>query len=471
MATRYYLILLLVLPIAIPACSNSYINKTERGDDFDYKPGFPELRIASTAYIDTTNKAHILVSGDIVYGSLIFSKKDDSLEADFSVIITVTEERNSQDLYIKESFRDTLRADTENVIYSQDVSKFERDYQIAAGNYTVEVLLIDNSSQKQITKTVTISVPDADNTDSAITNVSLLVKNSSIKNSGFTQATTYHIPSKFDSLKFQFQVINNSSQSAFNFQMRLLKFLSDTSIARPLNFRNYTPSSLPYVGIDYDKYNILESSVRSFGQQGNVIIEYNFQELPKGNYRLEVQSEDNPSGEIYKAIDFSIKSPNYPAVKTAHELAAPLYYIMDESEYDELMKMDDPQEMKNTIDRFWLSNIKNSITAKNVISLYYQRVEEANKLFSNFKAGWKTDPGIVYILFGPPLQMDSFPDEMTWYYSYNRYDPEKRFHFELSKIRSKYYPFYNYLLERSGDLFNPQLNQIRKWRSGAILQD
>lgn len=471
MATRYYLIYLLALPAVVLACSNSYIDKIERGDDFNYKPGLPELRIASSAYIDTTNTAHLSVAGDIVYGSLIYLEKDGLYEADFNMIITVTEERSSQNLYIQESFRDTLRSSSKEVIYSQDVYKFEREYQIIAGNYTIEVLLIDNNSQKQILKTLTASVPDPDIKNSVITNVALLIKNSSVENTGFKQATTYHIPSKFDSLKFQFQVINNSTDTAFNFHMRLLKFLSDTSIARPLNFRNYTPSTLPYVGIDYDEYDILESSVRSFDQRGNVIIEYNFRELPRGNYRLEVRSDNNPSNEIYKAIDFSIKSPNYPAVKTPYELAGPLYYIMDEKEHDKLMKMDDPQKIKNTIDRFWLTHIKNSAIAKSVVSLYYERVEEANKLFPNFKEGWKTDPGMVHILFGPPLQIDSFPDEMTWYYSYNRYDPEERFDFNLSNIRSKYYPFYNYLLDRSGNLFNTQLKQIQKWRSGAILRE
>lgn len=470
MATRCYLILLIGLSAVIIACSNSYIDKIERGDDYNYRPGFPELTIASTAYIDTSNTAKLLVSGDIVYGSLIYSQNNDSLEADFSIIITVTEEGDSQNLYITESFRDTLRGEGDNIIYSQDLYKFEREYQISAGNYTIEVVLVDNSSKKNITKTVHTSVPAINSKDSAITNVSLLIKDSSNNDSVFKQATNYHIPSKFDSLKFQFQVINNSTDTAFNINMRLLKFLSDTTIARPLNFRNYTISSLPHTGIDYDEFDVLESSVRSFDQQGNVIIEYNFRDLPKGNYRLEVRSDNTPSNEIYKAIDFSIKSPNYPAVQTAYELAAPLYYIMNENEYKKLMKIEDPQEMKKAIDRFWLSNIKNSIVAKRVVSLYYERVEEANKLFSNFKEGWKTDPGMVYILFGPPLQIDSFPDEMTWYYSYNRYDPEERFEFNLSNIRSKYYPFYNYLLDRSGVYFTPQLNQIQKWRSGGILQ-
>lgn len=236
-----------------------------------------------------------------------------------------------------------------------------------------------------------------------------------------------------------------------------------------MNYNNYSNSNLSYIGIDYDEFEVVESSVRSLNQEGNVIIEYNFHELERGNYRLEVRSNTAGGEEIFKARDFSIKSPNYPSLKTPEELSKPLYYLMDEDEYEELMKIEDPVALKKAIDRFWLSNIKNSNMARNVIQLYYQRVEEANKQFSNFKEGWKTDPGMIYILFGPPLYVNSFSDEMVWSYSYNRQDPEKNFLFERTKLNTKFYPFNNYLLQRSPNYYGVQYRQIQRWLSGSIL--
>ncbi|MDR9418873.1 MAG: GWxTD domain-containing protein [Gracilimonas sp.] len=447
------------------------VDKIDRGSDYSYQPGFPELRIASSAFIDSSNNSKISVSGDIVYGSLIYSNKDGVFEAPFSIEIAINNTDDSQTPVIREIFSDTLRGKSENIIHDQDVYQFRREFSINPGTYDIQVAITDNSSQKQVIREATTIVPSANSNVANITNVSLLAKNSSIDEGSFNQATTYHIPSKSDSLRFQFQVTNNAPDSEFEFQMRLLKFRNDTSIARPMNFLNYSPSSMPYIGIDYDEFEVIQSSVRTFNQSGNVIIEYNFHELPRGNYRLEVQSEDNSESDIYKAIEFSIKSPNFPAVKTPRELARPLYYLMDENEFNKMMSIEDPDELKAAIDRFWLTNIENSRVAKDVLSLYYERVEEANKQFSNFKEGWKTDPGMIYILFGPPIYLDTFSDQMAWYYSYNRNDPEERFFFDLSKIRSKYYPFYNYILQRDGSLYNVQRRQIQMWLSGLILQD
>ena len=36
---------------------------------------------------------------------------------------------------------------------------------------------------------------------------------------------------------------------------------------------------------------------------------------------------------------------------------------------------------------------------------YYRRVRFANEEFTQYKDGWKTDRGMIYILFGPPNQV------------------------------------------------------------------
>jgi hypothetical protein len=57
---------------------------------------------------------------------------------------------------------------------------------------------------------------------------------------------------------------------------------------------------------------------------------------------------------------------------------------------------------------------------------YYARVEYANKHFSHFQEGWRTDMGMVYITFGPPnnverhpFDIDSKPYEIWAYYDLN----------------------------------------------------
>jgi len=113
--------------------------------------------------------------------------------------------------------------------------------------------------------------------------------------------------------------------------------------------------------------------------------------------------------------------------------------------------------------------VKNSQKAKYVIELFYQRVEDANKQFSNFKEGWKTDRGMLYILFGPPWYIDNEVQRQIWSYSYNSQDFEKNFLLVAPRLNTKFYPFENYLLQRSSGYSNVYYQQIELWKSGLIL--
>lgn len=461
---------LLLAGLVLPGCSNSYVDDVDRGAGYDYKPGFPELRLAATGQISESDTPTIIVSGNIVYGSLVYTQNDNAFEANILVEILIRNTTNENIPIVRREFEKTIRKTGKNIVNSQDVFRFEEVFDVSPGKHVVRTVVTDKASGKKTTKTLETELPDPNDNVSHITEIRILQKNTSNNENTFNQATTYDIPSKTDSLKFVFQVTNSTPNDPIELQSRLLKFKADTSIARPMYFNDYSPSSLPYIGIDYDEYEVIQRSTRTLTQPGSVVIEFIFTDLDRGNYRLEVTSDANEENELYRARDFSIKSPNYPSIKTPQELALPLAYLMDEKEHKKLLAIEDPNEMKNAIDRFWLSNIQNSNMAKSIISLYYQRVEEANKQFSNFKEGWKTDPGMIYILFGPPLYSDSFSDQMVWSYSYNQNDPEKTFVFNQSKIKSKFYPFYNYLLQRNSFYYSIQTQQVDRWLTGSILR-
>src|SRR5690625_5315948 len=99
--------------------------------------------------------------------------------------------------------------------------------------------------------------------------------------------------------------------------------------------------------------------------------------------------------------------------------------------------------------------------AKSVISLYYERVEQANKQFTSFKEGWKTDLGMIYILFGPPWYVDRYLNTMAWSYSYDRTDPRYNYIFERPYMRNEYYPCDNYLLQGNQGCFYIYFSQLQ----------
>lgn len=458
----------LTLAILAISCSNTYHDNIDRGEGYNYRPGYPELRLAATGFIDEMGDSHIIVSGEIVKGSLVFSGRNDTLTANFDVEIQIVREE-SEELVVRESYQESISDINDRIVTSQDVQKFEHEYDVAPGTYTVQIIVTDQTSSRQTTRETQTSIPDSNDDESHITEIRILGKDNSEADTGFSQSTTYDIPSSLDSLKFVFQVTNNDPDEPIEIESRLLKFEADNEPARMMHEMKYTPSSIAYKGIDYDEYEVIQSSTRSLDQPGSVIIELAFEDLDHGNYRLEVTSNQGEEDEVYKGRAFSIKSPNYPSLKTPEELAKPLYYLMNNKEYERLVSIKNPDSLKKAIDRFWLFNIGNSKIARETVSMYYQRVEEANKQFSNFKEGWKTDPGMIYILFGPPWYSNTFGSEMVWSYSYNREDPDKNFVFNRPKLKTKYYPFNNFLLERSNYYYSIQYDQIQRWLSGNVL--
>ena len=466
---RLPLLSALLLATLVTGCSNTYHDNIDRGEGYNYRAGYPELRLAATGFIDELGDSHIIVSGDIVKGSLVYSRQNDTLTANIELEIRILRDE-SNEVVVQDTYRDSISDTNERIVTSQDVKKFEHEYEVSPGTYTVQVLIVDQMSGRETTRVTKTTIPNPNDDTSHITEIRILGKDNSEADKGFSQSTTYDIPSNLDSLKFVFQVTNNDPEEPIEIESRLLRFKADDNSARMMHEMNYTPSSLPYKGIDYDEYDVIQSSTRSLEQPGSVIIELAFESLERGNYRLEVTSNKGEENEVYRGRAFGIKSPNYPSLKTPEELAKPLVYLMSDKEYERLISIKDPDSLKRAVDRFWLSNIKNSNVARNVVSLYYQRVEEANKQFSNFKEGWKTDLGMIYILFGAPWYEDRTSNELFWSYSYNKFDPEKNFFFKRIKLRSKYFPFRHYLLNRSREYYSINYNQTLRWRNGTILK-
>lgn len=456
----------LILSFAF-SCARSFNPDIERGSTYKYRDGYPEVRISAIGFLDEGDKPGIDITADIVYGSLIYKENQDSLKANFIVGIQIVPKDDTDEVTQTHQESITIARKNPNIVHSQELYTYDKRIPVKPGTYTINVTVIDQNSNKQITRESQTFIPDPTNSVSNLTNIQLLGKQSG--DDSWSAITTYDVQGQVDSLMFRLQVTNNSSEEPMAINARLLKFRSDTTIARPMHYNNYSPSSIQYKGIDYDEEEVIQSNRRVLTQSGSVLIEYKFAQQERGNYRFDVETDEDEDETLFKARDFSVKSKNYPSIKSAEELAKPLYYLMGEKEYDRLIAIQDEDSLKQAVDRFWLKALNNKSRAREVIQMYYQRVEEANKQFSNFKEGWKTDLGMVYILFGPPWYVDQSLNRMTWSFSYNRNNPEYNYNFATPKLKSEFFPFQNYLLRRTQGYFNIQYQQTQLWLSGQIL--
>ncbi len=461
----------LILGLILVGCAKSFNPDIERGSDYTFRDGYPEVRFSAIGLIDDSGEPKINIAADIVYGSLIYTEEDDQYVANVAIDLQIIDQSNPDNVMGSKRYSFDIEKENPNIVYSQEIFTFQREIAADPGNYKINFTLTDQSSKKKISSISETHIPDPENNVSDLTNIRMMGKNMKDDNPEWAPITTYDVPGRIDSLKFIFQVTNNDSEEPLVVDSKLLRFESDTSYARPMHFNNYSPSSLEYKGVDYGDEEVIQSTQRKLIETGNVLIEFTFGQQERGNYRFEVTTNKSPDdSEGFKARDFSVKSKNYPSIQSPKELAQPLVYLMGEGDHEELMAIDDPDSLKQAVDRFWLRHVGNKSKTKSIIEKFYSRVEEANKQFSNFKEGWKTDPGMLYILLGPPWYVNKRLDEMHWSYSYNRSEPDRNFYFFQPRYKSEYFPYEHYIFRRSQSYFTIQYQQVDLWLSGLILQ-
>jgi GWxTD domain-containing protein len=199
------------------------------------------------------------------------------------------------------------------------------------------------------------------------------------------------------------------------------------------------------------------------GLFGTVGIEFELPCFSNGVYRMEMILR-SPDGGILQNIarDFSIKDPQFPLVATHDQLAASTVYISEPDEYRFQKIHKNPDSLKRDLDSFWAGFSQSIPRARSTISGYYARVEEANLMFSTYKEGWKTDPGMIYVLFGAPSSIEKTIDGMAWYYPSNSPEYSKVFFFEMVRNPDGPLPKRNYILRRH--------QQYERWTQEQVLR-
>jgi GWxTD domain-containing protein len=176
-------------------------------------------------------------------------------------------------------------------------------------------------------------------------------------------------------------------------------------------------------------------------------------ELPgKGLYHFQVDTTNRFGLTLFRFND------DYPKVTEAMQLIPPLRYLTSNKEFNELTSA---ENKKQAVDNYWLETAGNEERAIELIKNYYGRVEYANRFFTSFKEGWKTDRGMTYIIFGPPQTVYRRDDIETWTYG----EQGNRISLTFDFIKAVN-PFTNedFVLRRQPDFKSPWYVAVDYWR-------
>ncbi|MFM7310430.1 MAG: GWxTD domain-containing protein, partial [Flavobacteriales bacterium] len=155
----------------------------------------------------------------------------------------------------------------------------------------------------------------------------------------------------------------------------------------------------------------------------------------------------------------------FPSIQRVQTMHLPMRFITTKTEFDEISKSSGPRTL---IEKFWIESAGDKDQARALIRTYYNRVEEANHAFTTYTEGWKTDRGMIHIIFGNPQHIDRTAQQEVWDYGENPQIGIVRFVF-----KRKPSPFSDdvYVLQRSADYRYAWERLVLLWRQGKIYSD
>jgi len=163
-----------------------------------------------------------------------------------------------------------------------------------------------------------------------------------------------------------------------------------------------------------------------------------------------------------KGLSLINKTNNYPFIKQSNEMLYPLQYLTSTNEFKNLYES---SNKKLAIDRFWLSCGENIQRSRELIKIFYNRTLYANIHFSSFTEGWRTDRGMIYLVFGPPKAVKKTAKKEEWIYS-DKFN-SKMLIFVFNKTDC-YFSDNDYILERNLDFKRFWFDAIKSWRAGKV---
>lgn len=132
-----------------------------------------------------------------------------------------------------------------------------------------------------------------------------------------------------------------------------------------------------------------------------------------------------------------------------------VFYIITKTEKEIFLKLKTNDEKEIFIENFWLRRDPTPNSEVNEFrEEYYERIAYANEKFSSGILGWRTDRGMIYILYGKPDKIEKGQTNLKelenilfekWFYKYlpgetantefTFFDPTESNEFRLEKAK------------------------------------
>jgi GWxTD domain-containing protein len=178
---------------------------------------------------------------------------------------------------------------------------------------------------------------------------------------------------------------------------------------------------------------------------------------------------------IKEGFTFLNLGSTFPRLTTPDVMMEPLAYLASQDEMNELRSATKP---KVALDEFWIKCGGNVDKARELIRIYYTRVLYSNYYFTSYKEGWRSERGMIYIIYGPPDKVYKTSEGESWGYKKpsikskwgGGYTVSDSYLFFIFKKRESAFTENDFFLSRSETLVTFWDKAIASWRKGVVFR-
>jgi GWxTD domain-containing protein len=372
-----------------------------------YSYAGPHFYFDALSFKGVQDKSRLDFYFQIPYNELQFIKHGDRFEGSYEISLKLSDKDGNP--VLEQAWNERPSCQTFDETENRSIfSSSERQFVVQPGIYTLQVTVADSETQKSFVAKRPFEARNYSDSSEGISDIMLL------KGSSFSGGKKTIVPN------ISGNVISQNDSFPIFYEVYFPK-TNDSTCATTEIFN--AKKELVYSD---------SSWIAGPDKTKRVIAEVPKDSIPMGIYRLSVvlrKSTDKETPVTATASHFfSIHFPDLPlSILNIDDAADEMLYIANSSTIDSIKSAHDAFTKEKRFLNFWQNYKTNSSSRGNTImDEYFNRVAYANEHFTRYFKGWKTDMGMIYILFGPPnavdrhpFEVDSKPYEVWDYYQRN----------------------------------------------------
>jgi GWxTD domain-containing protein len=366
---------------------------------------------------------------------------------------------------------ETVRVATYAETQSHPPLRIRRFVPAAAGTYKVQVQLEDLGSGKTADRMPSVTIPRVTEGEPSLGGIVLSRR---VNGGEPDPVVEFHVPAPRDTLFARAPALNVPAGTPLQIEFAVCRYVTDTARAPAPYLHMPTMPAMERKRVFPQAIDtiLIMHETRNLGDDGYILDDI-LPPLGRGVYQLSLyvwgpgqeRTQESAAGAIKY---FAVVGPAFPRPVLISDLIDACGYIAYRPEQAAMDTLTVQSEMRVAFDRFWLSAIRDRSRATRAMRAYFSRIEEANRLFSSYKEGWKTDRGMVFAVFGPPENVEKKAETETWYYNLPGSYQSNVFEFRRVFFAPASLAIEDYVLRRSMIYETSWERMVEKWREGEV---